>query len=151
MKKVKYLLDEKPDSAGHVNNIVALDSATLHHIGNVMRIEVKLNRYKDTEAKLSGKSPSIDRVQPEHLFDSELRISPLELHNSIIEVIAKKHNLEVIEVKEELLLLSPTEQREEKEKREKKEKGKSEKAEKGKSKDKKPANGESEKGKSVDK
>ena len=143
MKKIKYLKDEKPDSAGHVNTIVALDSATLHHTGNILRLEVKLNRYKDAEAKLSGKSPSVDRVVPEHLFDSELKISPVELHNSIMEVIAKKHNLEIIEVEEELLLLSPTEQREEK--------AKKEKAEKGKSEGKKPANGESEKGKTDDK
>ena len=119
MNKIKYLKDGAEDSAGHTNGIIAVNSATLHAEGNGLFVAVQLNKYKDAESKLAGKSQSIDRVRPERLYLSDLGISPVEFHNMIVETIAKKHSLEIVEFEGELQLKSPVELKAEKLKAEK--------------------------------
>lgn len=109
MEKLKFLKFGKEDSSGHVSEVTALDSVTLHLTGNTMFAAVQLNNYKNAEAKLAGKSSSIDRVRNQSLYQVELGVNLVELHNKIMESVAKKHNLEIVEIEGDIELRSPQE------------------------------------------
>lgn len=104
MENLKYLKRGQVDSAGHVNDITAADTITIGIVGNRISVMVKLNHYKDAESKLASKSPSIDRVRPEHLFEAELGSSLIDFHNMIMESLAKKHKVDIVNVEAELEL-----------------------------------------------
>lgn len=114
MEKIKYLVNGKEDSAGHINEIIGADSITLHTTGNRMFVSVKMNSYKNIESKLAGKSPSVDGVTSQQLFTAELDSSLVEFHNMVMESLAKKHKLDIIEIEAELKLKSPEELKAEK-------------------------------------
>lgn len=107
MQRVKYIEDSLEDSSGHTNTLIAVDSATLHHVGKIMFISVQLNRYKDVDSRLAGKAPSIDRVKAEKMFEADLELSPVEFNNMLVEAVAKKHGLKVITKETELVLVDP--------------------------------------------
>lgn len=114
METIKYIKTRKEDSAGHINGVIGVEKITLHCAGKRMFISVDMNSYKDAEAKLAGKSPSIDRVRPESLFSAQVDYPLVDFHNMIVESVAKKCNLSTIEVEGELQLKSPAELKAEK-------------------------------------
>lgn len=114
METLKYLKNGEEDSAGHINEISGIDSITIHCVKNRMAVSVQLNKYKDSASKLAGKSPSIDKVRPERLFFSDLETSLVDFHNMIVDSLAKKYKLEVVEIDAELQLKSPAELKTEK-------------------------------------
>lgn len=114
MTKVKFLVEGKEDSAGHMNDIVAIDSVVIQCAKNYSFVSVQLNRYKDTAAKLGGKSSSVDRVKPQDLYASDLGMSALDFQNMLLDVLAKKFNRNTVEVEAELITKSPEELKHEK-------------------------------------
>jgi hypothetical protein len=107
MAKVKYIDSKYVDATGHEYKIIALDCASIHKRDGNLFVSARLVRYKDHKAKVEGKKPAMDSIEPVILYASELQITPLMLHNAVIEDIASKEGLEVIEFDEDVTSQSP--------------------------------------------
>lgn len=107
---VKYIKDNYEDSAGHSNELLAIGGINIVRSAKQMLYNVELVRFKDHKALIDGKQPCPDRIHPESLFIEDIELTSLDVHNAIVEAIAKKGNLEVIEIDENIELRSPEKQ-----------------------------------------